>query len=44
MQVGQEKDKGGNVILLTTDQAVSEAALTELTSLPSVTKALSLEL
>jgi D-3-phosphoglycerate dehydrogenase / 2-oxoglutarate reductase len=44
MHVGQEKEKGGNIILLTTDQAVSGAALHELTSLPSVTKALPLEL
>ena len=44
MQVGQEKEKGGNIILLTTDQAVSGPVLKELTSLPSVKKALLLEL
>ncbi|MEW6185294.1 MAG: phosphoglycerate dehydrogenase [Thermodesulfobacteriota bacterium] len=44
MQVGQEKEKGGNIILLTTDQVVPAAALKELTSLPSVKKALPLEL
>jgi D-3-phosphoglycerate dehydrogenase len=44
MHVGQEKEKGGNVILISTDQAVSGAALKELTSLPSVTQAFPLEL
>jgi D-3-phosphoglycerate dehydrogenase len=44
MQVGQEKEKGGNIILLTTDQIVPDPALKELTSLPSVIKALPLEL
>ena len=44
MQVGQEKEKGENIILLTTDQAVSDPALKELTALPSVKKAQPLEL
>jgi len=44
MQVGQEKEKGGNIILLTTNQPVSAAALQELTSLPSIHQALPLEL
>jgi D-3-phosphoglycerate dehydrogenase len=44
MQVGQEKEKGGNVILLTTGRVVPAAALKELVSLPSVIKARPLEL
>jgi len=44
MQVGQEKEKGENIILLTTDRAVSDPALKELTALPSVKKAHPLEL
>jgi hypothetical protein len=44
MQVGQEKEKGENIILLTTDRAVSDPALKELTALPSVKKAQPLEL
>ncbi|MBI4764503.1 MAG: phosphoglycerate dehydrogenase [Deltaproteobacteria bacterium] len=44
MQVGQEKEKGGNIILLTTDRVIPGPALKELISLPSVKKALPLEL
>jgi D-3-phosphoglycerate dehydrogenase / 2-oxoglutarate reductase len=44
MQVGQEKEKGGNIILLTTGQVVSAEALKELISLPSVITARPLEL
>jgi D-3-phosphoglycerate dehydrogenase len=44
MQVGQEKERGENVILLTTDQPVTPKALKELMALPSVKKAWALEL
>ena len=44
MQVGQEKERGENIILLTTDRAVSASALKELMALPSVKSALPLEL
>ncbi|MGC1401443.1 MAG: ACT domain-containing protein, partial [Thermodesulfobacteriota bacterium] len=44
MQVGQEKERGENIILLTTDRAVSASALEELMALPSVKSALPLEL
>jgi D-3-phosphoglycerate dehydrogenase / 2-oxoglutarate reductase len=44
MQVGQEKERGENVILLTTDQPVSVKALKDLMALPSVKKAWPLEL
>ena len=44
MQVGQEKERGENIILLTTDRAVSAPALKELMSLPSVKSAMPLEL
>ena len=44
MTVGQEKERGENVILLTTDQPVNQKALKDLTALPSVKKAWSLEL
>jgi D-3-phosphoglycerate dehydrogenase / 2-oxoglutarate reductase len=44
MQVGQEKERGENVILLTTDQPVTAKALKDLTGLPAVKKAWALEL
>ncbi|HMK65288.1 MAG TPA: phosphoglycerate dehydrogenase [Thermodesulfobacteriota bacterium] len=44
MTVGQEKERGQNVIFLTTDQPVNQKALKELTTLPAVKKAWSLEL
>jgi D-3-phosphoglycerate dehydrogenase / 2-oxoglutarate reductase len=44
MQVGQEKERGENVILLTTGQGVSAAALKDLGDLPAVKSALPLEL
>ncbi|MFH0789785.1 MAG: phosphoglycerate dehydrogenase [Pseudomonadota bacterium] len=44
MQVGQEKERGENVVLLTTGQAVSAKALKDLMALPSVKSALALEL
>ncbi len=44
MQVGQEKEKGSNIILLTTDRLVPEGVLKELTALPAVIRAIPLEL
>jgi len=44
MQVGQEKERGENIILLTTDRAVSAQALKDLVAVPSVLSARSLEL
>ena len=44
MQVGQEKERGENIILLTTDRAVSASALKELMALSSVKSATPLEL
>ena len=44
MHVGQEKEKGENVILLTTGTAVTPAALKDLVALPAVRSAQPLEL
>jgi D-3-phosphoglycerate dehydrogenase len=44
MTVGQEKDRGQNIILLTTDTPVTPECLAEVRSLPHVDSALPLEL
>ena len=44
MTVGQEKDRGQNIILLTTDTPVTPACLADVRALPQVASALSLEL
>jgi len=44
MQVGQEMERGRNIILLTTDTPVSKTVLNEILSLPYVVSALPLEL
>jgi D-3-phosphoglycerate dehydrogenase len=44
MQVGQEKEKGHNIILLNTDQSISDAVLKAIRDLPHVVTAIWLEL
>ena len=44
MQVGQEKERGQNVILLTTDTPITPECLEDVRRLPHVAKAMQLEL